>query len=142
MFKSLNNALLSLIFVIFLSGSTGAQIHLAGDLNNDLRVDFEDIQILGEQWLDPDCLISSCTANLNSIDGVNLDDFALLAQNWHLGPKVVINEIHYDPAIKTDFAEFVECSPDSFHHIFRHVGIYVTGQFNKAGIIIQAFQLP
>ncbi len=108
MFKSLKNALLSLILVIFLYGSAGAQFYLAGDLNKDERVDFEDIRILGDQWLDPDCLVYACTGDLDSINGVNLDDFALLAQNWRIGPKVVINEIHYDPAIKTELSEFVE----------------------------------
>ncbi|GAG46426.1 unnamed protein product, partial [marine sediment metagenome] len=36
-------------------------------------------------------------------------DFALLATNWgQEGKSVVINEIHYDPDVKTEQVEFVE----------------------------------
>jgi len=106
--KFMKISLLSLALIISMVGSTAAQLYLAGDLNEDQRVDFEDIRILGRQWLDPDCLASVCTADLDGTDGVNMADFALLSKNYAKGPKVVINEIHYDPSIKTDLAEFVE----------------------------------
>ena len=108
MHKFMKISLLSLTLIVSLAGPAAAQLYPAGDLNEDQRVDFEDIRILGRQWLDPDCLVSGCTADLDGADGVNMVDLALLAKNWAIGPKVIINEIHYDPAIKTDLAEFVE----------------------------------
>ena len=96
------------VFIVYFTGFSSAQIHFAGDLNNDLRVDLEDVRILGRQWLDPGCLTSDCTADIDGTDGVNMADLALLAMNWRQGPKVIINEIHYDPAIKTELSEFVE----------------------------------
>jgi hypothetical protein len=50
---------------------------IVGDVNDDCRVDSQDLKILSEQWLDPNGL-----ADLDKVNGVNLIDFALLAQNW------------------------------------------------------------
>ena len=100
--------LLALLFFVLIADSTSAQLNLAGDLNNDQIVDRKDLRIFVWQWLDPVCLSPGCTADLDGFNGVNMFDFALLSGNWRQGPRVVINEIHYDPAIKTDLAEFVE----------------------------------
>jgi hypothetical protein len=108
MLKSIKIFLISLVLIVFLTGFTSAQTYLVGDLNGDERVDFEDLQVMGEQWLHPICLTPGCIADLDGTDGVNMADFALLAENWREGPRVIINEIHYDPAIKTELAEFVE----------------------------------
>jgi len=105
---------LTLALIVSLTGSpweslrtTGAQPlgpspYLVGDLDGNYRVDFKDLWIFGQQWLDPGCLILDCIADLDDVDGVNMSDFALLAGNWQEGPKVVINEIHYDPDVKTE----------------------------------------
>ena len=113
--RYMNNALLSLLLIAFFAGSpweslrtTGAQPQLVGDLYEDQRVDSKDLRILAWQWLDPGCLVFDCTADFDGVNGVNMADFALLAGNWGQGPKVVINEIHYDPAVKTELSEFVE----------------------------------
>jgi len=78
------------------------------DINGDCQVTLDDLKLLSTQWLDvcsgnPDC------ADIVSPVGVDLRDFAALAAdgNRKVGP-VVINEIHYDPDVKTDLAEFVE----------------------------------
>jgi hypothetical protein len=63
---------------------------------------------LAWQWLDPVCLAPGCSADLDGVYGVNMADFALLARNWQQGPRVVINEIHYDPDVKTELVEFIE----------------------------------
>ncbi|MHC4160376.1 MAG: hypothetical protein ACYSSO_15025, partial [Planctomycetota bacterium] len=101
-------SLLSFLLAAFLSCSTYAQLQLAGDLNDDQRVDLKDMRIFAWQWLDPVCIAPGCSADLDGVNGVNMADFALLAWNWHQGPKVVINEIHYDPDVKTELVEFIE----------------------------------
>ena len=101
-------SLLSLVLIASLSCPIHAQLKLTGDLNDDQRIDHKDLSILAWQWLNPVCLESGCTADLDGVYGVNMGDFALLARNWQQGPKVVINEIHYDPDVKTELVEFVE----------------------------------
>ena len=111
----MNIALLSLLLIAFFAGSpweflrtSSAQSQLLGDLNDDQRVDKKDLRILAWQWLDPGCLVFDCSADFDGVNGVNMADFALLAGNWQQGSKVIINEIHYDPAVKTELSEFVE----------------------------------
>jgi len=87
-----------------LACSVGADCPI-GDLNSDCQVNSEDLQVLAEQWLEP----SGSSADLNGDDQVGMADLALLAKNWHkTGATVVINEIHYDPDVKTQLVEFVE----------------------------------
>ncbi|MHC4499185.1 MAG: LamG-like jellyroll fold domain-containing protein, partial [Planctomycetota bacterium] len=58
----------------------------------------------GKTNVDPNC------ANLDDVNGVDMVDFAMLAANWDQEGKfvVIINEIHYDPDVKTEQVEFVE----------------------------------
>jgi len=56
-----------------------------GDLNSDCTVDFNDLRIFSSQWLDAQgvCLGSDAAcANLDGIGGIDMFDFALLANNW------------------------------------------------------------
>ena len=55
----------------------GCRYALAGDLNDDCRVGWEDVRIFTGQWLDSDG-----SANLDGFNGINFLDFALLADNW------------------------------------------------------------
>jgi hypothetical protein len=102
-----------------------------GDMNGDCSVDLADLTILAGQWLDgPGCVNppSDC-ADVTGNDGVNLNDFELLAASW--GQKVdpvVINEIHYDPDVKTELCEFVEL----YNPTPREVDL--SGWFFSAGI--------
>ncbi|MHC4543086.1 MAG: FN3 associated domain-containing protein, partial [Planctomycetota bacterium] len=87
------NLLLSLVLIAFLAGSTVAKSQLVGDLNADLVVDFKDVLTFSWQWLAPGCLAPGCKADLDGVNGVNIADFALLANNWQvIDPHVVINE--------------------------------------------------
>lgn len=53
-----------------------------GDLNRDCRVDWQDMQVLAEQWLtDPVCWGVGCP-DVDASDLVDQADFALLAENW------------------------------------------------------------
>jgi len=55
-----------------------------GDLSGDCRVDFADVTLLAEQWLDgPGCAGDPLgCADLIGSDGVTLADFARLAEEW------------------------------------------------------------
>ncbi len=67
--------------------------------------------IFAEQWLDdPGCAghPEDC-ADIVGNDGVTLADFVVIAGNWlKKGESVIINEIHYNPDVTTEWAEFVE----------------------------------
>jgi len=76
-----------------------------GDLSGDCEIDFDDVWILAQHWLDP----SGSQGDIIGSDGVNMGDFAALAENWgKSGPAVVINELNFDHDVKTDPLEFVE----------------------------------
>jgi hypothetical protein len=76
------------------------------DLNGDCKIDLADLQILAGQWLGP----AQSGADLNGDHTVDMADFAIFARDWRRAgtPLVVINEIHYDPDVKTELVEFVE----------------------------------
>ena len=80
---SIKISLLTLCLTIFLVGSAGADCPI-GDLNGDCDVDWPDLRIFAGQWLDPSGCFSNpddC-ADFDGINGVNMDDYALLAANW------------------------------------------------------------
>ncbi len=52
-----------------------------GDLSGDCHVNWDDVDIFCDQWLDAGCSGEGC-ADLNGTDGVNMADFALLAGVW------------------------------------------------------------
>jgi len=133
MLRTMKILLLMLLLIASLSCPAYAQLQLAGDLNNDQRVDHKDLQIFAWQWLDPVCMAPGCSADLDGINGVNLADYALLALNWLQGPKVVINEIHYDPDVKTELVEFVEL------HNSGMVDANISGWYFSEGI---SYQFP
>lgn len=60
-----------------------------GDLNEDSSIDLADLQIFAVQFLNP----GGATANLDGLNGIDLADFAILAQNWQMRcPTLLINE--------------------------------------------------
>ncbi|MHC4425224.1 MAG: lamin tail domain-containing protein, partial [Planctomycetota bacterium] len=93
MFRYIGISLLASVMTASLVGSAKADCP-AGDLNRDCRVDFLDLHIFAEQWLEPsdDCPEANC-ADLDGVGGVNMSDFVLLTENWHeVGIPLVINE--------------------------------------------------
>lgn len=54
---------------------------LIGDLNSDGIVDWADLRLLVDNWLNSACLTPDC-GNLNVISGVDYSDYSLLADNW------------------------------------------------------------
>ena len=63
-----------------------------GDLDGDCIVTLDDLLILAEHWMDPDCADPNC-GNLDGIHGVTMTDFAIMAQGWQKkGSRPVISE--------------------------------------------------
>ncbi|MDD5327287.1 MAG: lamin tail domain-containing protein [Phycisphaerae bacterium] len=86
--------LFSLVIVAFLAGFAAAGLCPEGDLSGDCRVDWWDIKVFAEQWLNPgECEGESACANFDGLNGVDFADFAFLANYWlRYGPTLVINE--------------------------------------------------
>jgi hypothetical protein len=105
MLMSARIPLLSLLLVAFWAGLAVADCPV-GDLSGDCDVDWEDLWLFANQWLDN----PGGSANFDGTGGVNFDDFALLVNNWFTGSGriVIINEIHYNPDLKYELVEFVE----------------------------------
>lgn len=83
-----------------------------GDISGDCEVGLSDILLMAMQWLDPfgcDGYANDC-ADLVDQDGVNLEDVSVIAKNWlrQGDSTIVINEIHFNPDLKTDLVEFIE----------------------------------
>ncbi len=81
-----------------------------GSLNSDCTVDLLDLIPFVAQWLQPaGCLGNPGCADFFGNDGVNLIDFKAISRHWfQSGNAIVINEIHYNPDVKTELVEFVE----------------------------------
>jgi hypothetical protein len=76
-----------------------------GDIDGDCRVELKDLDLFAGQWLAD----GGAAADLNMDGRVDMADFSLLADNWRAANStVVINEIHYNPDVKTELVEFVE----------------------------------
>jgi len=76
-----------------------------GDLSGDCAIGFDDVWTLAQHWLNP----AGSQGDIIGSDGVNMGDFAALAENWgKSGAAVVINELNFDHDVKTDPLEFVE----------------------------------
>ena len=83
MFGSIKAISLNLVLILSLADSVRAGCPV-GDLDGDCTVDWEDMRLFAEQWLDP----AGCSAHpndcadLHGVNGVDMGDFALLAENW------------------------------------------------------------
>lgn len=82
-----------MLFAIF-AVSAPAQLYPSGDLDQNFVVDFDDLIILAEQWLDESGCVPPDCAELDGIDRVTMGDFSILGQNWLVdyGLPLVINE--------------------------------------------------
>ncbi len=69
--------------IVYANTVSDCMFILAGDLNGDCRVDFKDLAILVNQWLQSPGSPSADIAPSPSGDGrVNFQDFAVMAANW------------------------------------------------------------
>ncbi|MBN2136893.1 MAG: lamin tail domain-containing protein, partial [Sedimentisphaerales bacterium] len=129
MHKSANLYFFSLALSLSVACSAGA-FCLKGDLNGNCEVNFEDVLSLASEWLGP----AGSDGDLVGNDGVNSADFAELAKNWGKSrSKVIINEIHYDPDVKTELVEYVEL------HNRSEVDVNIGDWYFSSGI---SYQFP
>jgi len=76
-----------------------------GDISGDCTVDFADLRLLAQKWLDA----AGGQAELTGEGSVDFNDFSILAKNWGKAAwPIVINEIHSNPDVETELVEFVE----------------------------------
>ncbi|MBE0534492.1 MAG: lamin tail domain-containing protein [Phycisphaerae bacterium] len=81
------------VLILIITAGVSGQTHPTGDLNEDHKVNFADLLLLAERWLDPHCYVPACPVDLDGVDGVNFLDFARLAANWRVrGMSAVISE--------------------------------------------------
>ncbi len=107
---------ISLLLIVF--SATVASAYPVGDLNEDWSVNFSDLKLFTEYWLEePDCFNTPRCADLVGNDRVDLQDLALLAENWFMSvtPTLVINEFMAsndtaleDPDDAGDFPDWIE----------------------------------
>ncbi|MHC4088117.1 MAG: LamG-like jellyroll fold domain-containing protein [Planctomycetota bacterium] len=90
MTKFVKTALISLLLLVFFAGPGNVYPAIIGDLDGNYLIDFRDVRILAQEWLDPICLISGCEAELDNVDGVAMGDLAVLANNWQMEEAFVV----------------------------------------------------
>jgi hypothetical protein len=92
--KPMKIPLLTLALVATLACLAGAQTYPKGDLNENYIVDLTDLQLFAQEWLDASCSAPNCSADLDGVPGVNLNDFAFIASNWQVHGRIplAINE--------------------------------------------------
>jgi len=117
--------LLGLILIVSLVGSVEAGCP-TGDLNGDCKVNFLDVHIFAEQWLAP----PESSADLNMNDEVDMDDFALLADQWRrTGIPLVINEFM---ASNNNYTQDPQGQYDDWIEIYN----YGTDAINAGGMYL------
>jgi len=107
-------SLLTLLITALLAGSAAAVDYPVGDLDEDRRVNIQDLLIFAGYWLDEGCSSPECETDLDDMGGVDGADFALLAENWSVGP-LVINEIMYDPRDQNSGSPYTD--DDDFEYV-------------------------
>ncbi len=67
---------------VSMAGSSWGQDCPRADVNDDCVVDFGDLRIVAERWLDDSCVAPACRADIDGVAGVDEGDFAVLAGQW------------------------------------------------------------
>ncbi len=114
--------------------ATGAVTCPQGDLNDDCKVDLDDLKIFAAEWL---ALVSSI-ADFIGNDGVNNKDFSILSTNWLLqGYPLVINEVMadnettiQDPDEPGEYPDWIEIYNNSLGTIDMS-GMFLTDNGNQ-----------
>ena len=73
----------SLVLAVLAAVSTGAQVYPVGDLDEGRDVDFDDLKLLAERWLDESCLTIGCEADLDGSGSVNATWVLLCSRPSH-----------------------------------------------------------
>jgi hypothetical protein len=110
-FKYLKISLLLLILTTIVPSSARAECPI-GDLDNNCRVNLEDLRIFAEQWLGGE----SMEANFDGSSNVDMPDYAMLAEDWlERGIPLRINEfmasnnsVYEDPDNPGEYSDWIE----------------------------------
>jgi len=105
-----------------------------GDLDDNCRVNLEDIRIFAEQWLGGESL----KANFDGSSNVDLPDYAMLAENWlKRGIPLRINEfmasnnsVYEDPDNPGAYSDWIEIY-NAGDETIDMSGMYVTDNLNN-----------
>jgi len=123
--------------VLIVSSATliNAETPILGDLNKDNAVNYKDLDVLSYYWLEEDCVSPDCEGDVDGVPGVNMLDFAILAQQWGEA-NIVINEFmasnnnFEDPDEEGEYPDWIEIfNPDS--EPFDLSGMYLTDNFGS-----------
>lgn len=107
-----------------------------GDVNKDERVNVHDLLVFARYWLDEACTSPQCAADLDGLGGVDGADFALLAENWGVGP-LVINEFMAsnstleDPDEEGEDPDWIELYNPSSDGVVNLGGMYLTDDLGE-----------
>ncbi len=121
---------------MFLAGYASGWGKPSGDLNEDCAVNWLDIDLLCNQWLNTGCSDGNC-ADLDGVSGIDFTDLAILAANWRKtcsDVQLVINEVQADNEAtiadpQGDYDDWIEIYNNS--PITADVGgLYVTDDLN------------
>jgi len=133
MFKFVKISLLLLILTTIFSSQARAECP-PGDLDDNCRVNLEDLRIFAEQWLSKE----STQANLDGIGGINAYDYALLAKDWlKRGIPLRINEfmasnnsVYEDPDNTGEYPDWIEIY-NAGDEAIDMSGMYLTDNLNN-----------
>ena len=77
---------------------SAVQVYPVGDLNQDFKVDLDDLTTFADQWLENTSCVPPDCAELDGLGPVTLSDFSILADHWleDFGLPLVINEFNTD----------------------------------------------
>jgi len=132
-FNYLKISLLLLILTTIFSSSTRAECP-PGDLDDNCRVNLEDLRIFAEQWLSKE----STQANLDGMGGINAYDYAILAEDWlKRGIPLRINEfmasnnsVYEDPDNPGEYSDWIEIY-NAGDEAIDMSGMYITDNLNN-----------
>jgi len=144
MLRDAKISLLTLVLIVSLVGSAGAQHCPVGDLNEDCKVNFRDLRLLTDRWLDASCVAPACEVDLDGAPGVDMSDFAWLAGSWledYSEITLVINEFmaknNSDSGIRDEWGDY-----DDWLEIYNYGneaidtgGMYLTDDVCKPPIL-------
>jgi hypothetical protein len=142
-----------LILCIVLLSMSALAAYPVGDLNRNFIVDLDDLVLFAQKWMQtPDCFNTPGCADLEGNDDVNLEDFALLVQNWQLHAPIplVINELMAsndatleDPDEPGEYPDWIEIYNHG-NETIRLSGMFLQDDNNlwqiPAGISVQSGQ--
>jgi hypothetical protein len=118
-------------------GAAEVPPYIAGDLNLDWKVDWQDVNKFVDQWLAPAGCPGLTCADFSGDGDVDFNDFALLAENWQINlleEQPLINELMAanDSTIKDNKGEYEDWieiyNPGS--EAINIGGMYITDDLN------------